>query len=72
MLRDVIAMTLITVAQAVDLRKGADRLGVGTAHIYAAVRKVAAFLNEDRALNGDINAVSNFIAERRIPAPDFD
>lgn len=72
MLRDVISMTLIAVTQAVDIRRGADKLGAGTAAIYAAVRETTPFLNEDRPLYRDIAAVSNLIAERRIPVPDFE
>jgi hypothetical protein len=33
---------------------------------------VSPFVEEDRALFGDIAAVSNLIAERRIPVLDFD
>jgi phenylalanine ammonia-lyase len=72
MLRDAVAMTLIAVTQAIDIRSGAGKLGIGTAPIHSAVRSVSPFVEEDRALFGDIAAVSNLIAERRIPVLDFD
>ncbi len=72
MLRDTVAMTLIAVTQAIDIRSGACKLGAGTTPIHSAVRSVSPFVEEDRALFGDIAAVSTLIAERRIPVLDFD
>jgi phenylalanine ammonia-lyase len=70
MVRDVVAMTLIAAAQAIDIRNGAAKLGAGTAPIYDSVRKATAFVREDRPLAGEITAVSNLIGKRRIPVPE--
>jgi len=67
LLRSVVAISLLAAAQAVDLRKGAERLGAGTSPLYRAVRKGSAFVEEDRALDTDIRAVCELIARREIP-----
>jgi phenylalanine ammonia-lyase len=67
LLRDVVAMTLLSTAQAVDLRQGADRLGAGTHPIYQKVREVSPFVETDRALDRDIAAVGELIDQRAIP-----
>ncbi|HTQ54790.1 MAG TPA: aromatic amino acid ammonia-lyase [Bryobacteraceae bacterium] len=67
LLRSAVAITLLAAAQAIDLRSGRDRLGVGTRPIYRALRDVSAFVEADRALDRDIAAVSALIDRRQIP-----
>jgi histidine ammonia-lyase len=58
----VIAIELLTAAQAVDLRPdGPRRLGQGTAVVYRAVRERAAFLEHDRPTTPDILALEELI-----------
>lgn len=60
--RTVVAIELVTAAQAVDLRPdGPSRLGAGTAAAYRAVRERVAFLDRDRELTSDIEAVDALI-----------
>ena len=60
--RDILAIELLTAAQAVDLRPdGPARLGRGTAAAYASVRERAAYLAHDRELTPDIQALSGLI-----------
>ncbi|MDO5734502.1 MAG: histidine ammonia-lyase [Eubacteriales bacterium] len=61
--RQVIAIELLTAAQAIDLLPPA-KLGAGTSLIYQAVREKVKFLAEDRILNEDIKALSEMLAER--------
>jgi phenylalanine ammonia-lyase len=67
LLRDAVSITLLSAAQAVDLREGAEKLGAGTRPIYQKLRAVSAFVKADRALEGDIAAVSKMIDRREIP-----
>jgi phenylalanine ammonia-lyase len=67
LLRNTVAITLLSAAQAIDLRNGADRLGEGTRPIYRALRQVSAFVQADRALDTDIAAVCALIERRQIP-----
>ena len=67
LLRSAVAITLLSTAQAIDLRQGAGRLGAGTRPIYQAIRAVSAFVEADRALDRDISAVSGLIGRREIP-----
>jgi phenylalanine ammonia-lyase len=67
LLRSVVAITLLSTAQAVDLRQGGGQLGAGTRPIYRAVRSASPFVDEDRALGGDIEAVAQLIERRAIP-----
>jgi histidine ammonia-lyase len=67
LLRNAVAINLLSAAQAIDLRKGADRLGAGTKPVYRAIREVSRFVEEDRALDKDIRAVCERIGERQIP-----
>jgi histidine ammonia-lyase len=60
-LRNATAMVLLAAAQAVDLRGGPQRLGQGSRRIYDAVRQVAAFLDRDRPMEGDIAALAEQI-----------
>jgi histidine ammonia-lyase len=56
--RNLTAMLLLASAQAVDLRGGPEKLGLGTRTIYDSVRQVAAFQDKDRAMEGEIAAVA--------------
>jgi len=67
LLRSVVAITLLSTAQAVDLRQGGGQLGVGTQPIYQTLRAASPFVDADRALDADIVAVSNMIERREIP-----
>jgi|SRR5579872_151596 len=68
LLRDVVSITLLSAAQAVDLREGGEHLGVGTRPIYQTLRSVSGFVKSDRALDRDIAAVSELLDQRKIPA----
>jgi histidine ammonia-lyase/phenylalanine ammonia-lyase len=59
------AIHLIALAQAVELR-GADRLGVGTRAAYELVRGRVRFLDRDRRLDTDVEAVASLIREGAI------
>ena len=67
LLRNAVTITLLSTAQAIDLRKGGDRMGTGTRRVYRAIRSVSAFVYADRALDGDIAAVAGLIERREIP-----
>jgi histidine ammonia-lyase len=53
----VLAIELLTAAQALDLRATAGSMGAGTAAAHAAIRAVVPTLSHDRPLTGDIEAV---------------
>jgi histidine ammonia-lyase len=60
--RNVLAIELLTAAQAIDLRpQGVDRLGVGTARAYGTLRQHVAFLEHDRETASDIQTLSRLI-----------
>ena len=62
-IRLVIAIELLTAAQAIDLRPaGPDRLGIGTSAAYREIRRHVSKLDHDRALNLDIDALAELIA----------
>lgn len=67
LLRNAVAITLLSTAQAIDLRAGGDRMGAGTRPMYHALRAVSAFVEADRALDHDIAAVVGLIERRAIP-----
>ena len=67
LLRDAMSITLLSTVQAVDLRQGGGKLGAGTRPIYRMIRAASRFVEADRALDGDIAAVSKLIAQREIP-----
>ncbi len=65
--RHIIAIEFITAAQAVDLRQnGPRRLGRGTRIAYELIRSQVPFLERDRALAPDIQAVSELIMRETI------
>jgi histidine ammonia-lyase len=49
------------------LRHGGERLGAGTRPIYRTIRAVSGWVEADRALDGDIAAVTKLIDQRAIP-----
>jgi histidine ammonia-lyase len=59
--RNAVAMSLLAAAQAVDLRGNAARLGAGCRRLHRALRALSPFLEYDRAMEHDINAVSDGI-----------
>jgi histidine ammonia-lyase len=60
--RSVIAIELLLACQAIDLRPdGPARLGRGTAAAYRAVRQAVAFLEHDRAISPDVEALDSLI-----------
>jgi histidine ammonia-lyase len=60
--RYVIAIELLTAAQAIDLREnGAARLGRGTRIAYSVLRKRVKFLEHDKETTGDIEAIASLI-----------
>lgn len=67
LLRDAMAITLLSTVQAIDLREGAGKVGAGTRPIYRAIRAVSPFVDADRALDRDIAAVARLIDRREIP-----
>jgi phenylalanine ammonia-lyase len=67
LLRWAVAITLLSAAQAIDLRQGADRLGAGTRPLYRALRQVSPYLEADRPLDRDIQAVAALIEKRELP-----
>jgi histidine ammonia-lyase len=61
-IRHIVAIELLTAAQAVDLRPdGPALLGRGTAAAYAKIREHVAFLEHDRQLTPDIEALAELI-----------
>jgi histidine ammonia-lyase len=61
--RMVLAIELMTAAQAVDLRpEGPARLGTGTSQIYAGLRKHVTFLEHDRPTTHDMENLAGLIA----------
>ncbi len=59
--RNETAMVLLASAQAVDLRGGPDRLAPGSRRVYQAVRALAAFLDRDRPMEGEVASVAAHI-----------
>jgi histidine ammonia-lyase len=65
--RSVLAIELLTAAQAVDLRPaGPGGLGAGTRHVYAGVRAACAFMEHDRPTADDMQALADLIHSRRL------
>jgi phenylalanine ammonia-lyase len=71
LLRDAVAIALITLCQALELRGGSEKLGYGNRAVYEAVRRQVLFAAEDRPMDGDIRQISELIQCRGIPIPDF-
>ena len=67
--RNVLAIELLTAAQAIDLRPdGPSRLGKGTSKVYARVRKHVSFLVHDRETTSDMEALSRLIHDGALAA----
>jgi histidine ammonia-lyase len=65
--RHVIAIELLTAAQAIDLREnGAERLGKGTRIAYSVLRKHVKFLEHDRETTSDIEAICELIRSEKL------
>jgi histidine ammonia-lyase len=63
----IVAIELLTAAQAVDLRPdGPARLGRGTVAAYRAVRERVRFLPHDRETAPDIEALTQMLHEGRL------
>jgi phenylalanine ammonia-lyase len=71
LLRDAVAIALITLCQAIDLRGGSEALGQGCRAIYEQVRSQVPFLDEDRPLDRDITKVAELIMQRAISLPEL-
>ena len=67
LLRNVVAISLLSAAQAIDLRQGAELMGAGTKPVYRALRRASTFVEADRALDRDIAAVCRLLERREIP-----
>jgi phenylalanine ammonia-lyase len=67
LLRFAVSISLLSAAQAVDLRQGGELLGAGTRRIYRALRRASPFVEADRPLDRDIQALSTLIENRAIP-----
>jgi phenylalanine ammonia-lyase len=65
-LRNETAMLLLAAAQAVDLRGGPAKLAAGSRLVYDMVRRQAAFLDGDRAMEGEVAAVAGEIQAGRL------
>jgi histidine ammonia-lyase len=69
--RNILAIELLTAAQAIDLRPdGPNRLGRGSRAAYLQVRSRAAYLEHDRALTPDIQALTELLASGVKLAPE--
>lgn len=71
-LRDVLAMLLLALCQAADLRgvaQGRARLGAGSAAVYRAVRAQIPFVAADRYMGEDVAGLGRLIAARSISLP---
>jgi histidine ammonia-lyase len=68
-LRDAVAMTLLAACQAIDLRGIERQLAAGTGMLYEAVRKLSPALNQDRAMDRDIERLSKAIKDDSLPLP---
>jgi histidine ammonia-lyase len=65
--RLVLAVELLTAAQAIDLRpEGPSRLGRGTAAAHRVVRQTVSFLEHDRPLSPDIETLAELISSEQL------
>lgn len=61
LLRYSLAMNMIAVAQAIDLRGGKALLAPRTRYLYDWIRKYSSYVQEERPLHGDIETLSQAI-----------
>ncbi len=65
--RLILAVELLTAAQGIDLRpEGPSKLGRGTAAAHRRIREAVSFLDHDRALTPDIEALANLIGSEQL------
>jgi histidine ammonia-lyase len=65
--RQIIAIELLTAAQAIDLRpSGPERLGVGTKTAYKVIRDHVSIMTADRPLSPDIDTLADLISTGKI------
>ncbi len=65
--RHVIAIELLTAAQAIDLREnGAERLGKGTRNAYSVLRERVKFLEHDKETAPDIETICELIRSEKM------
>jgi phenylalanine ammonia-lyase len=67
MMQDLMAITLLTTSQAIELRRTSQALGDGTAPLFRLIRSVSPFVSCDRALDTDIAAICELIENQRLP-----
>ena len=67
LLKPIVAIMLLAVAQGIDLRGGSREMAPGTRPIYDTIRSVSPFLNTDRPLDNDIERLGDLIDQRGIP-----
>lgn len=58
-LRYVVAMTLLAACQGIDLRRCLDQLSPAAEVLYYGVRKISPILDQDRAMDSDIEGVAH-------------
>ena len=65
--RQILAVELLTAAQAIDLRpEGPSRLGRGTAAAHRCLRQTVSFLEHDRPLSPDLEALAELISSDQL------
>ena len=65
--RQILAVELLTAAQAIDLRsEGPSRLGRGTAAAHRRLRQTVSFLEHDRPLSPDLEALARLISSEQL------
>lgn len=62
----VLAIELLCAAQAIDLQKHTDRLGEAGKKVYQAIREAVSYMDKDRVLNTDIEAVRALVMSGRL------
>ncbi len=67
LLRDSMSIVLLALAQAVDLRGGGEKMGVGTKPIYRGIRAISPFVDADRPLEEDIEGLSAALKDHKLP-----
>jgi len=65
--RDAMSITLLALAQAMDLRGDVEGAGAGTRRMYRAVREASRFVEADRGLEEDIGRVSGMLERHEAP-----
>lgn len=65
-LTSLIAIQMLGLCQAVDLRNIVDDLGQGTSSLYRFVRERSPFVDEDRALSEEIEDLTRLLKQRRL------